>query len=176
MKSDYRVRASRFIHSVFSYIENYLTEPCMVEEAIDNYNRDHSRKVEVMYGSARIALITSDYVVKWDYDEDCVDDIGGCLDEYEAYMKAKQDGFDYLLAETTLIEVNNITFSIMPRIRNVGPTHHKGDISNYLNPVEWGWVQNFDRDLHHYNWGIRHGKACIIDYALTEEVVERSSW
>ena len=34
----------------------------------------------------------------------------------------------------------------------------------------------FDKDLHHYNWGIRHGKACIIDYALTEEVAERGGW
>lgn len=176
MKSDYRVRASRFIKSVMPYIENVLFDVCEVEERIAEYNRDHSRKVEVVWGSARIALITSDYVVKWDYDSDCVEDIGGCLDEYDAYIKAKRDGFDYLLAETTLVVVNDITFSIMPRVRNIGPMHHKGDISNYLNPIEWEWVRKFDRDLHHYNWGIRHGKACIIDYALTEEVVERGGW
>lgn len=176
MKSDYRVRASRFIHSVFSYIENYLTEPCMVEEAIDNYNRDHSRKVEVMYGSARIALITSDYVVKWDYDEDCAQDIGGCEDEYNAYLYAKSKGYDYLLAETSLIVVHGQIFSIMPRIRNIGPTHHKGEINQYLTNDELNWVYGFDRDIHHYNWGIRHGKACLIDYAMTEEVVERGNW
>lgn len=176
MKSDYRVRASRFIHSVFSYIENYLTEPCMVEEAIDNYNRDHSRKVEVAWGSARIALITSDYVVKWDYDTDYAEDIGGCEDEYCAFIKAKAEGYSHLLAETTLIVINNIMFSIMPRIRNIGPDHHGGEIQDYLTALEWEWLRHFDKDIHHYNWGIRHGKACVIDYAMTEEVVERANW
>ena len=176
MKSDYRVRAARFLRAILPYIEDVLMDIYEVEERVKEYNRDHSRKVEVVWGSARIALITSDYVVKWDYDEDNVENIGGCADEYDAYMKAKRDGFDYLLAETTLTVIDNTVFSIMPRIRNIGPRYHKGDIKNYLNPVEWNWVQHFDKDLHHYNWGIRHGKACIIDYALTEEVVERGGW
>jgi len=176
MKSDYRVRASRFIKSVMPYIENVLFDFSEVEERIAEYNRDHSRKVEVMYGAARIALITSDYVVKWDYDEECARDLGGCMDEYDAYLYAKSKGYDYLLAETSLVVVHGQVFSIMPRIRNIGPTHHKGEINQYLTTDELKWVHEFDRDIHHYNWGIRHGKACIIDYAMTEEVVNRGGW
>lgn len=176
MKSDYRERACRFIHSIFPYIKDVLYDVDEIEERIERYNWDKSRKVQVMWGSARIALITSDYVVKWDYDFDNVNSIGGCEDEYNAYEQAKADGFEYLLAETTLTVIHNVVFSIMPRINNIGPRHHKGDIYAYLTPTEWAWVQQFDRDLHHYNWGIRHGKACIIDYALTESVAERGSW
>lgn len=176
MKSDYRVRAYRFINSVLPYIKNALFDIDEIEKCIARYSHDHSRKVEVAWGSARIALITSDYVVKWDYDADCVNDIGGCLDEYDAYMKAKREGFDYLLAETTLVMIDNIMFSIMPRIKNIGPRNHSGHISNYLTAIEWEWIRQFDKDIHHYNWGIRHGKACIIDYAMTKEVMERGGW
>lgn len=173
MKSDYRVRASRFLRSILPYIGDVLTDIYEVEERVKDFNRDHSRKVEVVWGSARIALITSDYVVKWDYDADCVKDIGGCVDEYDAYMKAKSEGFAYLLAETTLTVINGTVFSIMPRINNIGPEHHKGEIKDYLTPNEYDWIWHFNKDIHHYNWGIRHGKACVIDYAMTQEVYAR---
>lgn len=172
MKSDYRARATYFLHSIFPYIENALTDVNEIEECVKNYNHDHSRKVKVMWGSARIALLTSDYVIKWDYDEENVKEVGGCLDEYDAYMRAKQEGFDYLLAETTLIIVNNILFSIMPRINGVGPYH--GDIKEYLTGVELKWLYNFNKDIHCYNWGIRNDKPCIIDYAFTQEVLDRT--
>lgn len=176
MKSDYRVRAMRFLRSILSYIGDNLFCVDDVEEAVNEYNRDKSRKVQVSWGSARIALITSDYVVKWDYDSDCVHEIGGCEDELRAYEMAKADGYEYLLAETTLAVIDDVTFSIMPRIKNIGPRHHKGDINLYLTSDEYEWVRSFDRDIHHYNWGIRHGKACIIDYAMTEEVANRGCW
>ena len=176
MKSDYRVRATHFLNSILPYIGDVLTDIDEVEERVGNYNRDRSRKVKVSWGSARIALITSDYVVKWDYDTDCAEEIGGCADEYDAYMRAKSEGFAYLLAETTLIVVNNTVFSIMPRINNIGPAHHKGEIDDYLTPDEYKWILQFNKDIHHYNWGIRHGKACVIDYAMTREVLERAGF
>ena len=173
MKSDYRVRARRFIISVLPYIEDCMTDIDEVQERIGEYNRDRSRKVEVIWGSARIALITSDYVVKWDYDDDCADELGGCYDEWLGYMQAKKEGFAYLLAETSLIVVDGHTFSIMPRIRAIGPKCHCGDIINYLTPEEYVWITKFNADIHHWNWGIRHGKACVIDYAMTKEVIKR---
>lgn len=176
MKSDYRVRATRFLRAILPYIEDVLMDIYEVEERVKDYNRDHSRKVEVVWGSARIALITSDYVVKWDYDMDCVKDIGGCEDEYNAYMKAKCEGFDYLLAETTVTVINDVIFSIMPRIKYVGPQYHRGGIKEYLTSDEFDWIRHFNKDIHDYNWGIRHGKACVIDYAMTEEVVGRGCW
>ena len=176
MKSDYRTRAIRFLNSIIPYLNGDIYSPFTVEEKVDEFNRDKSRKVKVAWGSARIALITSDYVVKWDYDIDAVKDIGGCVDEYLAYQQAVEQGYDYLLAETTLVKIGNIEFSIMPRIHNIGPRHHKGGIENYLTPDEFDWLMHFDNDIHNYNWGIRHNKACVIDYAMTNEVYERGSW
>lgn len=176
MKSDYRVRALRFLNYILPYLGDDIFDVTEIQYRVDEFNRDHSRKVEVMWGSARIALITSDYVVKWDYDMDDARDIGGCADEYRAYQQAKEQGFDYLFAETTLVNINDIEFSIMPRIRNIGPDHHGGEIDNYLTEWEWDWLRKFDKDIHHYNWGIRHGKACVIDYAMTAEVLDRAGY
>ena len=176
MKSDYRVRAVRFLNSIIPYIKDEIFVPYEVEEKVEAFNHDKNRKVKVSYGSARIALITSDYVVKWDYDMDNVENIGGCADEYSAYQQADEQGFSYLLAETTLVTIDDIEFSIMPRIYNIGPQYHHGSIQNYLTKEEFNWLIHFNRDIHHYNWGIRHGKACVIDYAMTEEVYERGSY
>lgn len=176
MKSDYRIRAKKFLKSIFPYIDGYMFCVGDVEERVNEYNRDKSRHVQVCSGSARIALITSDYVIKWDYDEDCVKDLGGCDDERCAYEAAMKDGYEYLLAEITVVDFHGYRFGIMPRIRNVGPQHHGGDIRDYLTYDEYVWLHEFDKDIHHYNWGIRHGKPCVIDYALTQAVYDRGSW
>ena len=120
MKSDYRVRATRFLRAILPYIEDVLMDIYEVEERVKDYNRDHSRKVEVVWGSARIALITSDYVVKFDYDPEEVDSIGGCMNEMELYAQAKAEGFAYLFAEITPFLYSGRMFFIMPRIRGIG--------------------------------------------------------
>lgn len=176
MKSDYRIRAKKFLKSIFPYIDGYMWDVSEVEYQADKYNCDKNRHVSVCCGSARIALITSDYVIKWDYDNDCVEEIGGCDDEYCAYQEAKREGYEYLLAEVTPVEYQGISFIIMPRIDNVGMTYNGGEIRKYLTEQEYKWVINFDKDIHSYNWGIRNSKACLIDYAMTEEVVNRGSW
>lgn len=176
MKSDYRIRAKKFLKSIFPYIDGYMFCVGDVEERVNEYNRDKSRHVQVCSGSARIALITSDYVIKWDYDEDCVNDIGGCEDERRAYEAAMKDGYEYLLAEITLVDFHGYQFGIMPRIKKIGPMYHEGDIQEYLTPNEFDWLFEFDKDIHHWNWGIRCGKPCVIDYALTQEVYDRGSW
>lgn len=176
MKSDYRVRALAFLKSIFPYIHSCLFDLDELREKVDEYNRDRSRKVIFSYGSARAVLITSDYVIKWDYDDDCVKDIGGCDDERRAYEAAMKDGYEYLLAEITMVDFRGYRFGIMPRIRNVGPDYHGGDIKKYLTRDEYAWLSEFDKDIHHYNWGIRHGKPCVIDYALTQAVYDRGSW
>ena len=173
MKSDYRIRAKKFLRSIFPYIDGYMWDVDEVEYQVEKYNYDKSRHVSVRCGSARIALITSDYVIKWDYDNDCVEEIGGCDDEYYAYQEAVKAGYEYLLAEATLIEYNGFSFMIMPRIKNIGGENNGGDIQAYLTWDEYKWVKKFNKDIHSYNWGIRNGKACLIDYAFTQEVVER---
>jgi len=165
MKSDYRVRAFNFLKSIFPYICDTMESAWETEQAVWRYNVIKSRNVQCMSGSARIALITSDYVIKWDYDEENVQEIGGCDVEYENYREAVAAGYGHLFAETTQVEYNGITFNIMPRVKNIGRKHHAYDIDHYMTREEYNWVSHFISDLHSYNWGIMNNRAVIIDYA-----------
>lgn len=171
MKSDYRMRAFNFLRSIFPYIEKDLYSVSGTEFNVREYLYDHpSRKVEVNCGSARIALITSDYVIKWDYDMDCVKDIGGCEKENEMYQFAEREGFGYLFAAATLVNYRGITFEIMPRVRAIGPRCHKMNLLDMLSNFEESWLRSHGLlyDLHDYNWGIMSNKPVIIDYAYIE--------
>ena len=176
MKSDYRIRAKKFLRSIFPYIDGYMRNFDDILYQVGKYNEDKKRHVIVTCGSARIALITSDYVIKWDYDNDNVEEIGGCNDEYFAYQEAAKEGYEYLLAEATLIEYNGFSFVIMPRIKRIGRDSNGGDIEVYLTYDEYNWVKKFNKDIHSYNWGIRDGKACLIDYAFSQEVYARNGY
>lgn len=176
MKSDYRIRAKKFLKSIFPYIDGYMWDFDDILYQVEKYNEDKKRHVIVSCGSARIALITSDYVIKWDYDNDNVEEIGGCDDEYNAYQEAVKAGYEYLLAEATLIEYKGFSFMIMPRIKHIGRSNNGGDIKAYLTRDEYEWVFKFNKDTHSYNWGIRHGKACLIDYAFSQEVYARNDY
>lgn len=172
MKSDYRVRAFNFLRAIFPYIENDLYSFSMTKFNVRKYLFDHpSRKVEVNCGSARIALITSDYVIKWDYDDDNVRDNGGCEKEYEMYKKVESAGFGYLFATATLVNYNGITFEIMPRIKAIGPKHHSTGIIFMLSNIEVSWLRSMGilYDLHHWNWGIMKSRPVIVDYAYIEK-------
>ena len=174
MKSDYRVRAYKFIKTILPYIENCLYNYMEVEDKIWQFNASYNRKVKFMMGSARIVLITSDYVIKWDYDLENVKSIGGCDEENRAYEKAVKAGFGYLCAECTQVVVNNIHFNIMPRIDNIGrKAHHGKEIYEFLTSEEYKWIREFNKDIHSYNWGIKNKKAIMIDYGFTQEVVDR---
>ena len=173
MKSDYRVRAAKFLKDIFPYICDCLTNRHDAQIAVMRYNAYKHRHVLFDNGATRIALITSDYVIKWDYDKKYVYECGGCADEYKAFMKAKEMGYDYLLAESTLIEYHGYYFMIMPRINKIGRKYNGGNIWDYLTEQEYDWVMDFNKDIHSYNWGIRNGKACLIDYAMSNEVAGR---
>lgn len=165
MKSDYRLRAQKFIRVIYNLIQNDIYNPSTISDLIWEYNYAHNRKIQVSYGCSRVALITSDYVVKWVYDEENANDVGNCEDEYYFFQYAKECGFAYLFAEMTLFEYQGITFGIMPRIKNIGfVSHHYADIDSYLSPNELKWVENNVSDLHHGNWGIKNDKAVIVDY------------
>ena len=171
MKSDYRTRAFQFLKSIFPYIENSLFSEWDVKQAVGRYICDHpSRRISSEAGSARIALLTSDYVIKWDYDAECVAEIGGCEREAAVYKMACDAGYEYLFAETTLITYRGYIFSIMPRIKAIGPNCHKYTFEQMLSYDELSWIRSIGlTDFHDWNWGIRHHQPVIVDYAYIEE-------
>lgn len=160
---NYEERAKDFVKEIFPYIKE-CTEPWEAEDKVDEFNASFSRAVRVNHGIARIALITSDYVVKFNYDQYEVESVGGGEEEVEMYANAVRDGFDYLLAKITRYEYNGRTFYIMPRIRGVGTGH--GYAQMYMTREERLWCQRWQlSDLHCNNYGFRNGHICLIDYA-----------
>ena len=163
MKS-YEERAKKFIQQVFPYIEDCEDE-YDTKECIYHFNVDFNRNVKVANGLSRIALITSDYVVKWDYDMDEINRIGGCEDEIYLYAEAEKDGFDYLFAKITRYEYNDRKFYIMPRIRGINGRSWNY-ARDYMTEEEKKWCNKYNlTDLHSNNYGFRSGHVCIIDYA-----------
>ena len=160
----YEERAKDFIKEVFPYIE-YCMLPRDAKEAIQTFNATKHRKVIVSSGIARIALITSDYVVKYDYNPDEVAYVGGCEEEMRLYAIAKEEGFSYLFAEITRYEYCGRYFYIMPRIYGINPDSYYY-ANDFMTQEEIDWCDEHDlSDLHCNNYGFRKGHVCIIDYA-----------
>ena len=171
MKNNYEVRAQKFIQKIFPYIEEDMFNPYSVELAMDEFNERFHRNIKVHYGDARIAIITSDYVVKFDYDDETVEEIGGCENEVELYEQAVKDGFDYLFAKTSRYNYEGYSFYIMPRIYHIGEYRNLYHRANYyMTDKEKEWCEEHKlTDLHCNNYGFRKGKVCIVDYAFIEQ-------
>lgn len=171
----YIERAQDFITEILPIIGNEM-DPWTLESIMDKFNRDNHRRVLVRSGSARVAFITSDYVVKFDYDEEEVEEIGGCENEIYLWQLAQAEGFSHLFAEITRIEIKGRNFYIMPRIYGIGTGHGLG--WGYMTESEKNWCQNHSlTDLHRSNYGFRKGHICIVDYAFQEDnVCEASSY
>lgn len=163
MRNTYEVRAEKFIHQIF----NYIWECDNVDDyvwAVNYFNFKHHRNVKVAHGLTRVALITSDYVVKIDCG--CAHDLnrfGGCANEFNIYAQAEADGFAYLFAKPTEVVYNGLTFCIMPRIKGVGREFYDADY--YMNAEECEWVSERVFDLHNGNYGWKDGHPVLIDYA-----------
>lgn len=172
----YIERAKDFIQQIFPYLDGEWTNPYDVDCNVDAFNEDYNRKVVMRHGIARIALITSDYVVKFDFDEDECSQVGGCQAEVELYAEAQRDGFDYLFAQITHYSYNNHDFYIMPRIRGInGNRWYHAD--HFMTDEENDWCDEHSlSDLHGNNYGFRNGKICIIDYACHLEETDGSSY
>lgn len=171
---NYIERAKDFIKAVLPYIENDMFDPWSLRTDIRKFNAEHSRAVRVASGCARVALITSDYVVKFEYDEYEVQSIGGCENEIYLYNLAKQDGFAYLFAEITPVEWAGRTFYVMPRIRGINEYNGRG--WRYMTNAERDWCERHSlTDLHCGNFGFRNGHICIVDYGFQEDRVTSSN-
>ena len=171
---DYIERAKDFVEQVYPYIAECMS-PWKMGGFIRKFNDDFDRKVIVRSGLSRIALITSDYVVKFDYDPEEVESIGGCDNEMAVYDMAQREGFAYLFAQITPFNYNKRWFYIMPRIRGIGSGNRYAE--DYMTSAE----KNFCRthkltDLHTENYGFRKGHVCIVDYACNLDYASSSEY
>lgn len=163
--SSYEVRAIKFIKQVFDYIENCKSVGDYWR-AIDQFNIENRRAVRVSNGMTRVALMTSDYVVKIDYSKD-VERFGGGAEECRFYEMASREGMAYLFAKIKPYCYKNRIFYIMPHVQGVGRTG--ADADHYMNEDEKDWCWEHDLyDLHCQNYGWKDGHVVIIDYGANE--------
>lgn len=171
---NYVERAQDFIAEIYPYIcecENVWD----IRDCVKKFNFTFDRKVITKNGLSRVALLTSDYVVKFDYDPEEVDCIGGCMNEMELYAQAKAEGFAYLFAEITPFLYSGRMFFIMPRIRGIGSGNCYAE--NYMTPAEKDFCRIHKlTDLHTENYGFRKGHVCIVDYACNLEYASSSEY
>ncbi len=169
MKNDYEVRAMKFAAILCRLFEG-CSNLSDFEFAVEWYNANHTRQLKTAHGVSRFAIIRADYVIKFDMKpEGGFEDgrAGNCTSEEEVYARACADGFEYLLAKTTVCEMNGFTFSIMPRVDHVNDWER--DWWDYCTSAEQAWLNDNVNDLHEGNVGYRHGKVCVIDYAWDAE-------
>ena len=166
MRTNYEVRAEKFARQLSRMFEGCVYRIDFLRK-IHEYNRTHSRKLRYNYGVSRIAIIRSDYVIKFDYqavDRWADGRAGNCMIEEEFYKRAVRDGMEYLLAKTTVLHLNGLTCSIMPRINHVEDDDRNW--RDYCTCDEFRWLMSNLYDLHSGNVGYRNRKVCVIDYAF----------
>lgn len=162
MKTDYKVRAEKFAHVLVKLFAD-CEDLGDFYEAVEEYNDTH-RNCNMLcdHGISRIAIIRSDYVIKFHRrGADFYSGAGDNYSERRVYEKAVKAGYAYLLAETTLKNIDGVDVAIMPRIKGVGSTSLYG----YATAKEIQWLWDNIGDLHANNYGRRDGKICVIDYA-----------
>ena len=167
MKSDYITRARKFLMAFIPYLENFsaLQSPMVwkFQYAAHAFNEDFHRKVIIANGATRVVIMTSDYVIKFDYSAD-VACYGGCEKEVSAYKEVVEEGFGYLFAETTPFTFNQYHFCIMPRIKGKTYCGWNG-IYDFLTDEEADFIDDHFYDLHNENWKLVNGNPIIFDYA-----------
>ena len=170
IKTNYEVRAQAFIKEFAPYLKGIRITKSnlhLVRDAVRRFNVDKKRNIKVASGASRIALITSDYVVKLDYRTTWA---GNSHTEMQGYEQAKKDGYDYLLAKISLYKYRNRCFFIMPRARVAETLTFKGQKRLWFKFTEdeRKYIRDNFEDLHDSNWGSLHGRPVLIDYAWND--------
>lgn len=166
MKNDYITRAMKFIALITPYIAGCV-DKWDYYRAVAQFNHDHHRNVKVKNGITRIALISADYVIKFNYGK-FTGVYGGCRDEVRLYKQAEKDGYDYLFAKVTVKVYDHKTYYIMPLIRGIGK-YEDTEATDFLKDDEVRWILSHHLfDLHEYNYGWCNGRPVIIDYAAQD--------
>ena len=141
---------------------NDLT-PYSLKRLIRRFNRVHGSNFQINNGLTRVVILGNNFVIKFDYNPEGIDDVGGCESEVKFYQFAEQKGFGYLFAPITPINVKGFTFYIMPRIHGIGRTQN--NVEWELNKHDCAFVRAYLHDTHEYNYGWVNGYPVIIDYA-----------
>ena len=167
IKTDYEVRAKAFIKEFAHYLKGIRvtrSNSYKIYDAVRRFNDDKKRNVKVASGASRIALITSDYVVKLDFGTTWA---GNSKTEMLGYQQAQKDGYEYLLAKISLYKCCNRSFFIMPRARVAETLTWRGQkrLWDKLTEDERRYIHDNFEDLHENNWGSLNGKLILIDYA-----------
>jgi len=163
MKSDYKVRAEKFITRMAPVIKGCHSWRS-VEARIDEYNKEHHTNIIVKHGAARCAIIYSDYVIKFDYGNNRAW-AGGCEDEFQHWQKFKDSEYSYLFAEISKVLVGKKYFYIMPKVNNIS-TEKACYYMQHLSVAEYRFIMDNTADMHAGNYGCYKKKPLIIDYAM----------
>lgn len=166
MKRNYVERATTFVSEFFRG-DIPMNDYFCVSERVDAFNNKYKRHVILRTGCVRMALITSDYVVKWDYDREKAKSLGGCENECKFYKKAEEDGMAHLFAKVTKVKKRGRCFYVMPRISRLAEDDWEiSYLEDYLTQDEMDYLDEYVEDLHGGNWGLnKEGHAVVIDYA-----------
>lgn len=161
MKSDYKVRAEKFINKFYPVIKS-CKNVNQIEKCIKAYNIEHHTNIQFAHGASRYAIIYSDYVIKFDFGNG-KEWAGGCEDEYNRYNEQiKGSGYEYLFAEITKIRIGRKNAYIMPRVYGVGTDKYWDNLSY----EERHFIFSITADMHRNNYGNFKNKPKIIDYAM----------
>lgn len=170
IKTDYEVRAKAFIKEFAPYLKGIRvtqSNSYKIHDAVRRFNADKKRNVKVGSGASRIALITSDYVVKLDFGTTWA---GNSKTEMLGYEQAQKDGYEYLLAKISFYKYHNRSFFIMPRARVASTLTWQGQRKLWLKLTESErrYLRENFKDLHGGNWGSLNGRPVLIDYAWND--------
>lgn len=168
-KSDYVVRAQKFVRSFAPYIDkNQITIPFM-RSAVNAFNEDYDRRVMLNHGATRIVLLTSDYCIKIDR-TDCKDSFwGNCEKEYKAYVRMKRLKSREAFCPIEKYTYDNVNYYIMPMCSKTDDCDVRlNNIIDRLTTRQTRFIEKHFIDLHSDNIGLLHGKPVIIDYACND--------
>ena len=168
---NYEERAMDFVKELYPYLvdcgafdrhilSRYAT-------AVSAFNDDKHRKVHFAHGIARVAFITSDYVIKYEYNPNNVDFYGGCENEVIRYARAEEEGFAYLFAKISRYIYEGHVFYIMPKVYGIGREQYEDKYADeFMTEEESDFVYGLGiSDMHYQNYGFRKGHVCLVDYA-----------
>ena len=169
MRNSYEVRAQRFIRTIAPYLMD-CEDLFDFQNAVFNFMIDHPRrKISCDHGLTRVAIITSDYVVKIDYDEEEVARFGGGEKEIAFYAMAEREGMAHLFAKISRYVFDGRTYYIMPKITGIDEERWE-DAWAFMTPEECEWCEDHNLyDLHCKNYGIMKGQVKIIDYGAYDD-------